>query len=193
MGANACCRKASSDITRVTRRLSLSGCASGSISRRSRTRSTGSLAPLAQLAEQVTLNHWVAGSIPARCTEFKLLEYNDLEFMRSDGCTAETSQLGHFLATYREHLPCSAAQLPERTKSLLQGDLEVGLSACKRDTGGLDRPGGVQHRPAGSLQRVHFIFRQNDFHSCPADEAASLPSRSWLRHRYGQIRRSHAS
>jgi hypothetical protein len=26
------------------------------------------LAPLAQLAEQVTLNHWVAGSIPARCT-----------------------------------------------------------------------------------------------------------------------------
>src|SRR5436309_8023219 len=25
-------------------------------------------APLAQLAEQVTLNHWVAGSIPARCT-----------------------------------------------------------------------------------------------------------------------------
>jgi hypothetical protein len=24
-------------------------------------------APLAQLAEQVTLNHWVAGSIPARC------------------------------------------------------------------------------------------------------------------------------
>ena len=27
-------------------------------------------APLAQLAEQVTLNHWVAGSIPARCTKF---------------------------------------------------------------------------------------------------------------------------
>jgi hypothetical protein len=27
-------------------------------------------APLAQLAEQVTLNHWVAGSIPARCTIF---------------------------------------------------------------------------------------------------------------------------
>jgi hypothetical protein len=26
-------------------------------------------APLAQLAEQVTLNHWVAGSIPARCTK----------------------------------------------------------------------------------------------------------------------------
>jgi hypothetical protein len=26
------------------------------------------LAPLAQLAEQVTLNHWVAGSIPARCS-----------------------------------------------------------------------------------------------------------------------------
>ena len=26
-----------------------------------------SVAPLAQLAEQVTLNHWVAGSIPARC------------------------------------------------------------------------------------------------------------------------------
>src|SRR5438552_14700217 len=25
------------------------------------------VAPLAQLAEQVTLNHWVAGSIPARC------------------------------------------------------------------------------------------------------------------------------
>ena len=25
------------------------------------------IAPLAQLAEQVTLNHWVAGSIPARC------------------------------------------------------------------------------------------------------------------------------
>jgi hypothetical protein len=29
-------------------------------------------APLAQLAEQVTLNHWVAGSIPARCTSIKL-------------------------------------------------------------------------------------------------------------------------
>src|SRR5438552_2195391 len=27
-------------------------------------------APLAQLAEQVTLNHWVAGSIPARCILF---------------------------------------------------------------------------------------------------------------------------
>src|SRR6266508_1769469 len=27
-------------------------------------------APLAQLAEQVTLNHWVAGSIPARCIIF---------------------------------------------------------------------------------------------------------------------------
>jgi hypothetical protein len=26
-------------------------------------------APLAQLAEQVTLNHWVAGSIPARCNQ----------------------------------------------------------------------------------------------------------------------------
>ena len=26
------------------------------------------LAPLAQLAEQVTLNHWVAGSSPARCS-----------------------------------------------------------------------------------------------------------------------------
>src|SRR5205814_10596440 len=30
-------------------------------------------APLAQLAEQVTLNHWVAGSIPARCTLFESL------------------------------------------------------------------------------------------------------------------------
>ena len=30
-------------------------------------------APLAQLAEQVTLNHWVAGSIPARCN-FLLVE-----------------------------------------------------------------------------------------------------------------------
>ncbi len=29
------------------------------------------LAPLAQLVEQVTLNHWVAGSIPARCTIFR--------------------------------------------------------------------------------------------------------------------------
>ena len=27
-----------------------------------------SFAPLAQLVEQVTLNHWVAGSIPARCS-----------------------------------------------------------------------------------------------------------------------------
>ena len=35
-------------------------------------------APLAQLAEQVTLNHWVAGSIPARCILFKLLEYSNL-------------------------------------------------------------------------------------------------------------------
>src|SRR5207248_4246178 len=33
-------------------------------------------APLAQLAEQVTLNHWVAGSIPARCTLFKSLDSN---------------------------------------------------------------------------------------------------------------------
>jgi four helix bundle protein len=31
-------------------------------------------APLAQLAEQVTLNHWVIGSIPMRCT----LKINDL-------------------------------------------------------------------------------------------------------------------
>ena len=31
--------------------------------------STHDKAPLAQLAEQVTLNHWVAGSIPARCKE----------------------------------------------------------------------------------------------------------------------------
>ena len=29
---------------------------------------TQAVAPLAQLAEQVTLNHWVAGSSPARCT-----------------------------------------------------------------------------------------------------------------------------
>ena len=29
-------------------------------------------APLAQLAEQVTLNHWVSGSIPERCTSFRL-------------------------------------------------------------------------------------------------------------------------
>ena len=28
-------------------------------------------APLAQLVEQVTLNHWVAGSIPARCNFFQ--------------------------------------------------------------------------------------------------------------------------
>src|SRR5947207_4189721 len=32
-------------------------------------------APLAQLAEQVTLNHWVAGSIPARCTIFAQSTY----------------------------------------------------------------------------------------------------------------------
>jgi hypothetical protein len=31
-------------------------------------------APLAQLAEQVTLNHWVAGSIPARCTFLQVLD-----------------------------------------------------------------------------------------------------------------------
>ena|SRR6516164_6203513 len=31
-------------------------------------------APLAQLAEQVTLNHWVVGSIPTRCT----IRINDL-------------------------------------------------------------------------------------------------------------------
>src|SRR3954462_7306065 len=28
-------------------------------------------APLAQLAEQVTLNHWVVGSIPTRCKPFE--------------------------------------------------------------------------------------------------------------------------
>jgi hypothetical protein len=28
----------------------------------------GANAPLAQLAEQVTLNHWVVGSIPTRCS-----------------------------------------------------------------------------------------------------------------------------
>src|SRR5207248_2044811 len=33
-------------------------------------------APLAQLAEQVTLNHWVAGSIPARCSLFESLDSN---------------------------------------------------------------------------------------------------------------------
>src|SRR5260370_22498816 len=36
------------------------------------------MAPLAQLAEQVTLNHWVAGSIPARCNPFKLFEFSHL-------------------------------------------------------------------------------------------------------------------
>src|ERR1700736_70096 len=34
-------------------------------------------APLAQLAEQVTLNHWVVGSIPTRC---KLLLTSNLDF-----------------------------------------------------------------------------------------------------------------
>ncbi len=29
-------------------------------------------APLAQLAEQVTLNHWVVGSIPTRCKPIRL-------------------------------------------------------------------------------------------------------------------------
>src|SRR5580704_11646202 len=33
-------------------------------------------APLAQLAEQVTLNHWVVGSIPTRC---KCLVINELQ------------------------------------------------------------------------------------------------------------------
>jgi hypothetical protein len=32
-------------------------------------------APLAQLAEQVTLNHWVAGSIPARCISFTVCRH----------------------------------------------------------------------------------------------------------------------
>jgi hypothetical protein len=35
-------------------------------------------APLAQLAEQLTLNQRVAGSIPARCTFFKLLQSSNL-------------------------------------------------------------------------------------------------------------------
>ena len=35
-------------------------------------------APLAQLAEQVTLNHWVVGSIPTRCS----LRINDLQKSR---------------------------------------------------------------------------------------------------------------
>jgi hypothetical protein len=34
-------------------------------------------APLAQLAEQVTLNHWVVGSIPTRCR----LNTNDLQLI----------------------------------------------------------------------------------------------------------------
>ena len=45
-------------------------------------------APLAQLAEQVTLNHWVAGSIPARCT-FKSLDSNPL-------CQAELQSPSEF-------------------------------------------------------------------------------------------------
>src|ERR1700687_1296662 len=40
-------------------------CAIGSISRRLIFEAN---APLAQLAEQVTLNHWVIGSSPIRCT-----------------------------------------------------------------------------------------------------------------------------
>jgi hypothetical protein len=35
-------------------------------------------APLAQLAEQLTLNQRVAGSIPARCSEYKWIKYSNL-------------------------------------------------------------------------------------------------------------------
>jgi hypothetical protein len=42
-------------------------------------------APLAQLAEQVTLNHWVVGSIPTRCT----LKINDLRLQTCSGDTAD--------------------------------------------------------------------------------------------------------
>jgi hypothetical protein len=39
-------------------------------------------APLAQLAEQVTLNHWVVGSIPTRCT----LKIKDLQNQQTAKC-----------------------------------------------------------------------------------------------------------
>src|SRR5437660_8162465 len=43
-------------------------------------------APLAQLAEQVTLNHWVAGSIPARCRISWLIDV----FLRDRHLAADT-------------------------------------------------------------------------------------------------------
>jgi hypothetical protein len=42
-------------------------------------------APLAQLAEQVTLNHWVVGSIPTRCT----LKIKDLQNEHEAECYGE--------------------------------------------------------------------------------------------------------
>jgi hypothetical protein len=39
------------------------------------------------LAEQVTLNHWVVGSIPTRCSLFKVLKYSKLYLLKSDGCS----------------------------------------------------------------------------------------------------------
>ena len=47
-------------------------------------------APLAQLAEQVTLNHWVAGSIPARCTATfsAWATYDDDRFQNVAKCVA---------------------------------------------------------------------------------------------------------
>ncbi len=54
-------------------------------------------APLAQLAEQVTLNHWVAGSIPARC---KTLNSIDI-FLRDRHPTANTESATGYLQSGR--------------------------------------------------------------------------------------------
>jgi hypothetical protein len=61
------------------------------------------IAPLAQLAEQVTLNHWVAGSIPARCKLFNILGCKCLRWTKLTAACRKLSELGQFLATYPEH------------------------------------------------------------------------------------------
>ncbi len=50
-------------------------------------------APLAQLAEQVTLNHWVAGSIPARCKISGLIDI----FLSNRHATADPKSAAGYL------------------------------------------------------------------------------------------------
>ena len=51
-------------------------------------------APLAQLAEQVTLNHWVAGSIPARCIFYRFWTFRVSTPLSSSSAMSAVSLVG---------------------------------------------------------------------------------------------------